>query len=61
MQETETILTIMRKMAWERAKGELNSMLLTYLSTCNETVYDELEKTIQQFIVDVEQNGKTDN
>lgn len=43
-------------MAWERAKGELNSMLQTYVN--DQEKFDILKKTIESFIIDVEGNGK---
>lgn len=51
-------LEILRYMAWERAKGELQSMLHTYIS--NEDKFNTLADTIENFINDVEQNGKHD-
>jgi hypothetical protein len=48
-------LTAMRLMAWDRAKGELKSMLNTYYT--NEC-FDILSETIDNFIKDVEDNGK---
>jgi hypothetical protein len=49
-------LEILRYMAWERAKGELNSMLQTY--TNDREKFDILKKTVESFIKDVEDNGK---
>lgn len=48
---------IIRLMAWERAKGELNSMLQTHLGGEQEQ-YDRLKKAITDFVKDVEDNGK---
>lgn len=47
---------IIRLMAWERAKGELNSMLQTHVS--EQKQYSRLKKAIKEFIKDVEYNGK---
>ena len=47
---------ILRLMAWQRAKGELNSMLMTHVR--EQEQYDRLKKVIMEFIVDVEDNGK---
>lgn len=50
---------IIRLMAWERAKGELRSMLQTYVANPhNPTTYKELEQAVSCFIKDVEINGK---
>ena len=49
-------LEILRYMAWERAKGELNSMLHTYVN--DQDKYWVLEKAIEDFVMDVESNGK---
>lgn len=46
---------IIRLMAWERAKGELKSMLQTYIE---EEQYKRMKQAITQFIKDVEENGK---
>jgi hypothetical protein len=47
---------IMRLMAWERAKGELKSMLQTHVG--DKEQFDRLSKAIKDFITDVEDNGK---
>ena len=49
-------LMILRLMAWERAKGELKSMLQTYVNEREQ--YEGLRDTINAFIKDVEENGK---
>ena len=51
-------IEILRYMAWERAKGELRSMLHTYIN--DKDKFDTLTDTIEDFIEDVEQNGKHD-
>lgn len=47
---------IIRLMAWERAKGELNSMLQTHVG--EQEQYDNLKQAIRDFIKDIEDNGK---
>lgn len=47
---------IIRLMAWERAKGELKSMLQTFVN--EQERYMRLKKAIDEFIKDVEKNGK---
>ena len=42
-------------MAWERAKGELRSMLTTYWG--EPEAFKKLELKIEDFIIDVESNG----
>jgi hypothetical protein len=55
-ERVETV--ILRKMAWERAKGELHSILTTYIGNYN---YSEMKVAIDQFIENVEENGLTDS
>lgn len=54
-------LKAMRNMAWERAKGELFSMLITYYSSSTsypeDTNYEPMKKAINLFIKKVEDNG----
>lgn len=47
---------VMRLMAWERAKGELKSMLSTHV--CEEEQYYRLKKAIEEFIKDIEGGSK---
>lgn len=47
---------ILRYMAWERAKGELKSMLQTYVNEQEE--FDILKEAIDNFIKDIEGYGK---
>ena len=54
--EERRILNTMRYMAWERAKGELNSMLETYWG--NDDKYSAMKKAIDEFVDDVEGNAK---
>jgi len=52
----EKILKTMRYMAWERAKGELNSMLETYWH--DDDKYNEMKEAINDFVDDVEGYAK---
>lgn len=47
---------IIRLMAWERAKGELNSMLQTFVNEYEQ--YSDFKNTLNEFIKNVEDNGK---
>ena len=48
----------LRAMAWERAKGELLSMLHTHYSEYNtRNRCDELDSAIKDFILNVENNA----
>ena len=49
-------LKAMRYMAWERTKGELNSMLVTYWGQVEK--YDRLSQAINDFINDIEHSDK---
>ena len=53
----DKILKTMRYMAWNRAKGELQSMLDTYWTGSYEK-FNAMKKAIDEFIVDVEDNAK---
>ena len=53
-EETRTIAVI-RNMAWDRAKGELNSMLQTIYG--DQDKFEELESAISEFVNLVEENG----
>ena len=53
----DKILKTMRYMAWNRAKGELKSMLDTYWTDSSEK-FNIMEKAIDEFIEDVEDKGK---
>ena len=53
--DTEKVLRTMRYQAWERAKGELRSMLHTYWG--EEGRYEAFKKKMSDFIEDVEYNG----
>ncbi len=53
------ISRILRGQAWERAKGELKSMLLTFYSThnANEGQFDRLDAMVEELIKTVEDEG----
>ncbi len=55
MSEDEKICSVLRAMAWERAKGDLKSMLATY-SQSDFDSYEIFEKNIKDFISWVEEN-----
>lgn len=51
----ERILKTLRYQAWERAKGELRSILQTYW---NETEkFNKVDKAIEEFIAKIENEG----
>ena len=55
--QLRNIANMMRNMAWQRAKGELLSMLETYQSTVgldSRKDFESLDNTIKAFICDVE-------
>ena len=62
MNDDKRVLDAMRTMAWERAKGELLSMLQTFWPEYNHhgdkipNNYDVLRDTIKDFIDTVEDN-----
>jgi hypothetical protein len=49
------ILISLRNMAWERAKGELKSILETYWGN-EDDQFDKINDKINNFIKDVEDN-----
>jgi len=56
MDETKIIRNL-RHMAWERAKGELRSMLHTYYWGGASGNYKEMNRMIDNFIKCVEEDG----
>lgn len=50
---------MMRSQAWEPAKGEMRSMLVTFVSPANasEGQFEKLEESIRNFVEQVEMNG----
>jgi hypothetical protein len=54
MSESNELRT-MRMMAWERAKGELRSMLATYWD--NYDRYTLMDDAVERFIKEVEDNS----
>ena len=48
----------MRMMAWERAKGELNSMLPTYQDENEkDDRFDRFDNALDSFVKEVEESG----
>ena len=47
-------MKIMRRMAWERAKGELQSMIQTYWGNDN---FKEFDTVVKEFVNKVEDNA----
>lgn len=56
MPADEHVLASMRTMAWERAKGELRSMLQTFWDGENGN-FKPLSDKVEAFIKDVEDDG----
>jgi len=54
MPESRELQTI-RQMAWQRAKGEIESMLCTYWATPSD--YQNMKKEFDKFVEIVEDNG----
>mgnify|MGYP001572798907 CR=1 FL=1 len=52
----ERILAVMRNMAWERAKGEMEAMLTTYLHS-NGDNFERFNAAKKAFIKKIEDNG----
>lgn len=52
---TDRVIRNLRHMAWERAKGELRSMLQTYWD--DDDRYHDFKTSVEQFIEKVEMNG----
>lgn len=57
MSTERKLLALQRSMAWERAKGELNSMLHTYYSIADGTKFEDFNKLLKEFVESVEENG----
>ena len=53
----DKILRLLRCQAWERAKGELQSMYHSYYSVTDETTYEDFVREVESFIKKVEDNG----
>ena len=54
MSTERDISNLLRPMAWERAKGELSSMLHTYW---NDERHAPFQKLFKEFVDGVEENG----
>ena len=56
----ENVIRILRAQAWERAKGELNAVLQTYISGTQSTQdghFEKMDKLVADFISTVEGDG----
>lgn len=51
------ILPAMRAMAWERAKGEIKSMLTTYYCSEDGDKFKEMQREFEAFVAAVEDNA----
>lgn len=51
------VLSAMRAMAWERAKGEIKSMLNTYYCQEDGNKFAEMEREFEAFVSAVENNA----
>ena len=54
MESDSKEIQIMRVMAWERAKGELNSILAAYW--IDRESYEKMRDKVNEFVKDVEDN-----
>lgn len=54
----DEIAAILRRQAWQRAKGELNSILDTYYG--EENKFEPMSNAIDDFVARVEENGWTE-
>lgn len=57
MSEDFRLMMTLRFQAWNRAKGELNSLLDTYWTATGDGGYDELKIEINEFIKKIENKG----
>lgn len=53
----DTLLDVLRAQAWERAKGELQSVLVTYYDGGRQNRFDDLNKLVSDFIKTVDDEG----
>jgi len=51
----QDLVGVMRAQAWERAKGELRSILAAYFDDRNR--FDAMDKLVSKFVIEVEENG----
>ena len=51
----QDMLGVQRAMAWERAKGELNSILATY--TGDTARFERMSEFVETFVAEVEDEG----
>ena len=59
MMVDEKILRTLRAQAWERAKGELRAVAVTFFGppSARDGQYDAYSKTMDDFIASIEANG----
>ena len=58
MSDDDRILTSMRAVLWEEAKGKLEALLHTYYPDQNGTDYFEpMDKAVRQFVKEIEDKG----
>jgi len=55
----DDVIFVLRAMSWERAKGELNSMLNTYFSEYDgnkriDTGFDRVSQIVEEFIKEID-------
>ena len=55
MADIGDVIGILRHQAWERAKGELNSVLDTYHG--GDSKFDHFYEAMRKFVDDVDNNG----
>jgi hypothetical protein len=48
---------MLRTMAWERAKGELRSMIPTHIALTDNPKHSKLAIELKKFIANIEDNG----
>ena len=56
----EDLAGILRAQAWERAKGELNAVRVTYWGSRDEGKLDEFDLRLEIFIREIEDLGLND-
>lgn len=55
--EDERVIRAMRTMAWERAKGEMQSMLHTYYESSTGDYFQQFNHAFREFVRKVEDHG----
>ena len=51
------VLQVLRCQAWDRAKGELQSMLVTFYGSGQDNKFKKLSDAIYRFVEEIEENG----